>query len=126
MAAKLNFNKDPQRGVKGTKQIEETKISEPQQTFSLDQMKSDTVAEPTPPQSKMGRPRLNKDYTTIRIQRINVHRLNSLQNTLEKDTQDDMLSLALDKIENTLDSNQKTMFDMYMKTYEAKSKRKNS
>lgn len=131
--AKLEFNKDPNR--KKTS-LTETKISEPQETFSIEKMKinqnsitpsshedrTQEVSEVTP--KKMGRPKKNKVYSTIRIQRHTTDRINSLQNTLDYETQDDLVTAALDRLENSLDSDQKIMFKMYMKTYEGKRKRK--
>ena len=74
--------------------------------------------------SKVGRPRLNKVYGTVRIQKYNVNRINALQNTLEYETQDDLITSLLDRLENSIESEQRTMFEMYMRTYEAKDKRK--
>lgn len=74
----------------------------------------------------MGRPRKNKIHSTIRIQRHTVNRINALQNTLNFSIQDDLIINMLDKLETVLDSEQKTMLAMYMKTYTAKEKRQNS
>ncbi|MCV2530853.1 Replication-associated protein RepC (plasmid) [Leuconostoc mesenteroides] len=124
--AKLEFNKDPNR-KKTFKKVEETHISEPKKTFSTTTT-LDNTPKPynTTPNPKMGRPRKNKTYSTIRIQRHTVNRINALQNTLNFDTQDDLIINMLDKLETVLDSEQKTMLDMYMKTYTAKEKRQNS
>ncbi|MHC5250495.1 Replication-associated protein RepC [Enterococcus sp. LJL90] len=118
---KYEFKKT-NKSKKETKPIESTKISEPVSTFNLsefakeNQQISDTKA-------KMGRPRKNKVYSTIRIQKYNVNRINSLQNTLEFDTQDDLINFLIDRAENTLENEQRIMFDMYMKTYEARDKK---
>lgn len=129
--AKLEFNKDPKRKINA---INETKISEPQKTFSIEKMQLEhsdnsapeisTISITDSTQKKMGRPKKNKEYSTIRIQRHNTDRVNSLQNTLDYETQDDLISAALDRLENSLDSDQKIMFKMYMKTYEGKRNRK--
>lgn len=128
--AKLEFNKDPKRG---TKKITETKISEPKKVFSLEDMiaendtekkATETTTSATPSTPKMGRPRKNKIYSTMRIQQQTISRVNSLQNTLDYETQDDLIAAALDRLENSLDTDQKTMYTMYMKTYESKNKRK--
>ncbi|MGB2577553.1 Replication-associated protein RepC [Leuconostoc suionicum] len=131
--AKLEFNKDPNR-KKSFKKVEETHISEPKKTFSTNTTLNNTpkpyntTPKPynTTPNPKIGRPRKNKTYSTIRIQRHTVNRINALQNTLNFDTQDDLIINMLDKLETVLDSEQKTMLNMYMKTYTAKEKRQNS
>lgn len=124
--AKLEFNRDPNR-KKSFKKVEETHISEPQKIFSTQEIdNSSRQAYNTTPNPKIGRPRKNKTYSTIRIQRHTVNRINALQNTLNFDTQDDLIINMLDRLEIMLDSEQKTMLDMYMKTYSAKEKRQKS
>ena len=66
----------------------------------------------------------NKVYGTVRIQKYNVNRVNALQNTLDFETQDDLISSVLDRLENSMSSEERTMFEMYMKTYEARDKKK--
>lgn len=123
---KLEFNRDPNR-KKSFKTVEETQISEPQKTFSTKEINSTLYKTyNTNPNPKLGRPRKNKTYSTIRIQRHTVNRINALQNTLNFDTQDDLIINMLDRLEIMLDSEQKTMFDMYLKTYSAKEKRRES
>ncbi|MEM5097113.1 DUF5388 domain-containing protein, partial [Enterococcus faecalis] len=63
-------------------------------------------------------------YSTIRIQKNTINRINALQNTLEYDTQDDLVASLLDRLENQLENEQRIMFDMYMKTYEARDRKK--
>ncbi len=122
MSKKLEFNKDPNR--KKTSPIEATIISEPQNTFDLNSFKNNEQGIPEPIK-KIGRPRKNKVYSTIRIQKSNINRINALQNTLEFETQDDLIGFMLDRLDNTLEPEQRTMFEMYMKTYEAREKKKN-
>ncbi|CAK1251077.1 hypothetical protein R53718_MFFEMHAI_01674 [Fructobacillus evanidus] len=123
---KLEFNRDPKR-KKSFKTVEETQISEPQKTFSTKEINSTLYKTyNTTPNPKLGRPRKNKTYSTVRIQRHTVNRINALQNTLNFDTQDDLIINMLDRLEIMLDSEQKTMFDMYLKTYSAKEKRRES
>lgn len=128
--AKVEFKKDPNRGVKEKiyKKIDETKASEPSKTFDLskftpEKKEVEKVVEPERP-TTMGRPRKNKVYSTIRIQKNTINRINALQNTLEYDTQDDLVASLLDRLENQLENEQRIMFDMYMKTYEARDRKK--
>ncbi|WP_229206000.1 DUF5388 domain-containing protein [Enterococcus faecium] len=50
--------------------------------------------------------------------------MNALQNTLDYETQNDLVSSLLDKLENSMSKEQRLMFDVYMKTYEARNKKK--
>ncbi|MFZ4355257.1 DUF5388 domain-containing protein, partial [Enterococcus gallinarum] len=69
-------------------------------------------------------PAKNKVYSTIRIQKSNINRINAFQNTLDFETQDDIVSFMLDRLDNTLEPEQRTMFEMYMKAYESRDKKK--
>ena len=120
--AKVEFKKDPNRGVKekAYKKISKTfDLSK----FTPEKKEVEKVVEPAR-QTTMGRPRKNKVYSTIRIQKNTINRINALQNTLEYDTQDDLVASLLDRLENQLENEQRIMFDMYMKTYEARDRKK--
>ena len=132
---KFEFKKDPNRESKEQtyNKIEETKASEPSKTFDLNQFINDkntevlTVSkqeELIDNNKSFGRPKKNKIYSTIRIQKQNVNRINALQNTLDYETQDDIISTLLDRLENQLEPEQRTMFDMYIRTYKARDKKK--
>ncbi len=132
---KFEFKKDPNRESKEQtyNKIEETKASEPSKTFDLNQFINDkntevlTVSkqeELIDNNKSFGRPKKNKIYSTIRIQKHNVNRINALQNTLDYETQDDIISTLLDRLENQLEPEQRTMFDMYIRTYKARDKKK--
>lgn len=97
--------------------IAETKMAQPENTFNLDEFSTD-------PKNKVGRPKKNKTYGTIRLQKHNVNRVNALQNTLDFETQDDLITKLLDRMENSLEQEQKIMFEMYMKTYTNREKKK--
>lgn len=103
------FDKDESKR-KSTNPVAETRISQPENTFNLDDFS--TKSKPS-----VGRPKKNKTYGTIRLQKHNVNRVNALQNTLDFETQDDLISKLLDRMENSLEQEQKIMFEMYMKTY---------
>lgn len=116
--AKKEFIINENKASKKHNPIKETEISTPETTFNLDdftQQKAEVIPKPEP--RPIGRPKKGKVYGTIRLQRYNLHRVNALQNTLEFETQDDMIADTLDNLEKTLTSNQKIMYDMYMKTY---------
>ena len=91
----------------------EESISEPKQTYQPKIKR----------RVKLGRPRKNKEYSSIRIQRKTTNRINAMQNTLNFKTQDDLIMDLLDKAENSLSADQKTMYKMYLKTFTARGKR---
>ncbi|ANK61045.1 replication-associated protein RepC [Companilactobacillus crustorum] len=114
--AKMEFKKQDRNQLKQTKPVEETVISRPSKTFDIKDMeKNETNKNP------VGRPRKNKKYGTVRLQKNNVNRINSIQNSLGYITQDDLISALLDKAERELSNEQKIMFEMYMKTYQNRS-----
>lgn len=115
---KLTFHKDRNRNNSTDKknefkEIKETPISEPKQTYQPKIKR----------RVKLGRPRKNKEYSSIRIQRKTTNRINAMQNTLNFKTQDDLIIDLLDKAENSLSADQKTMYKMYLKTFTARGKR---
>lgn len=112
------FERDKNRNKK-TKPILETKMAQPENTFNLDDFSIEN-------ENKVGRPKKNKIYGTTRLQRHNVNRVNALQNTLEYETQDDLISKLLDRMENSLEQEQKIMYEMYMKTYTNRDKKKDN
>lgn len=116
---KLTFHKDRNRNNNNKnefKEIKETPISEPKQTYQPEQPKIKRKV-------KLGRPRKNKEYSSIRIQRSTTNRINAMQNTLNFKTQDDLIIDLLDKAENSLSADQKTMYKIYLKTFTARGKR---
>lgn len=121
--SKFEFQKDPNRKL--TKPIETTKISEPITTFDLNDFTKAEKNSNEVKKNKIGRPRKNKIYSTIRIQKFNINRINAFQNTLDFDTQDDLISFMLDRLDNNLEPEKRTMFEMYMKTYESRDRKKN-
>ncbi|MDT2850189.1 Replication-associated protein RepC [Vagococcus carniphilus] len=116
-----SFPNDPTRTSKKKNPVGETSAASPEKVFDLDEFASQTTNKK---ENKVGRPRKNKVYSTIRLQRYNVNRVNALQNTLDFETQDDLIASLIDKIENTLENEQLTMFNMYMKTYTARDNKK--
>lgn len=112
------FVKDPSR----KKKIPEQELSKPEQTFKLEEFEKNTNEGKE--KNKVGRPRKNNTYSTIRLYKHNVNRINALQNTLDYETQNELISEVLDKLERTMDSEQRMMFNMYMKTYEARDNKK--
>ncbi|MGO3710355.1 Replication-associated protein RepC [Vagococcus salmoninarum] len=128
--AKMEFIKDPSKDKNKFKDIKKTSLSEPQSTFNLDEFSesnssSTNTSKQGATQKSVGRPPKNKVYGTLRTQKINVHRINALQNTLGFETQDDIINNLLNTMQHALEPEQKIMFDMYMKTYIGRDKKLN-
>lgn len=119
------FETDPSR-KKNLREIPETKTSQPKKTFNIDEFTNTVQKSTVSSEKKVGRPKKNKVYGTVRIQKYNVNRVNALQNTLDYETQDDLISSVLDRLENSMSSEERTMFEMYMKTYEARDRKKSN
>lgn len=124
--AQMEFNKNKDKKKK-TNPIAETEIREPEVTFSLDtfqeQVDKDKKVDNSS-KNRIGRPRKNKEYSSMRLQKQTVNRVNALQNTLEFETQDDLIDHILTKVENSLMDEQRIMYDMYLKTYMARQNKK--
>lgn len=122
--AQLTFNKNRDNNKqKKFKEIKETHISEPQQTYQ--EPTTNSVIDNTQPQiktNKLGRPRKNKKYSSIRLQTITIDKVNAMQNTLNFPTQDDLIDDLLEKRENGLSQDQRTMYKMYFKSKREKRK----
>lgn len=101
----MTFNKQNRTSRKAPKPIEETTISKPKEVFETSAINKITS---NPPAVKKGRPRKNKTYGTIRLQKSNVNRINSMQNTLGYETQDDLIAALLDESERKMNTSQKT------------------
>ncbi|WP_071621493.1 Replication-associated protein RepC, partial [Enterococcus faecalis] len=95
--SKYTFHKDPER--KQSKEIKATEISEPETTFDLSSFSKEEISASDSGAKRIGRPAKNKVYSTIRIQKSNINRINAFQNTLDFETQDDIVSFMLDRLD---------------------------
>ncbi|USS89989.1 Replication-associated protein RepC [Fructilactobacillus cliffordii] len=98
------------------KEVGETPISTPGQTYNPNTVTSESVSSSPKPKKKQ--------YSTIRLQKQRVHQVNALQNALAFDTQDQFLAYILKEQIEGLSDREKTMYNMYMDTYEARDRRK--
>lgn len=117
--ADLEFHKDPKRK---TNPVPETRINKPKNTFNPDEITAE--AKTVTQKKKMGRPRKNKVYGTLRLQKKNVFRLNALQNALAYESQDDLEGAMLTQFENSLSNEQRVTYDYFLKTYIDREQRK--
>lgn len=124
--AKFEFKKDNNR----KKNIEKTEISKPKNEFNLEEFKSkeekkSDIQEQEVQKSKVGRPSKNRQYTSLRIQKTTSFKVNAMVNVLELESVDELISLLLDEKMKQFSSADKTMFDMYVKTYQNRNNKKN-
>lgn len=104
--SQIRFNKS-----RTPKNVEETTITKPELTYTADN---------TTEKKK----KRKKTYSTIRVEKEKVHKLNALQNSLGFNTQNEFLDFLLDGEKENLTGRQRTMYNMYMDTYEARDRRK--
>lgn len=101
------------------REFKETSIEKPKETFKLEDFSKKIESK-----KQVGRPKKNKIYGTLRIQKHNVNAVNAIQNTLGFETQDDIVEAMVERMQNSLTPDEKTMFDMYMRTYTKRDKNK--
>ena len=121
--AKFEFKKDSNR----KKNIEKTEISKPKNEFDLEAFKSEAKQSNKSleiKESKVGRPSHKKEYSSVRIQKSTSFKLNAKVNVLELDSIDELISLLIDEKLKQFSSVDKTMFDMYVKTYQNRNNKK--
>lgn len=118
----MEFKKDRNRN-NGSKPINETKISQPKNIYKEQPVVSENN-NTTKTNKKMGRPRKNKVYATLRVQKDNVLKINAVQNALGFSSQDDMLTEMINSYSDNLSNEEKTMFNMYLKTFKMRENNK--
>ncbi|TPR47016.1 Replication-associated protein RepC [Apilactobacillus micheneri] len=110
----VEFKRDKNRKKK--KEFKETHISQPEHTYDPENEK-ELIQKARQNNRRGGRPRKNKNYANVRTQKANLGKIKALQNTLGYYSQDDLLTDLLDKAENNLNNDQRTMFNMYIKAF---------
>lgn len=105
--AKFEFKKNEK---KKPRPISETKISKPKETYDpiaiTNEVEHDIKEEK--PKKRRGRPKTGrKNYTTVRLMQSTVIKINALENALGIKTQDETVDQALDRVINSLTSDEK-------------------
>lgn len=118
--AKFELKKDKNR----KKNIEKTEISKPKDEFSLDEYRSASSSIHTEKKSGVGRPAQNKEYTSLRIQKKTSFTVNAMVNVLEMESVDELISVLIEEKASQLSTPEKTMFDMYVRTYQNRSNKR--
>lgn len=120
--AKFEFQKSAK---KKPRPISETKISKPKETYNpatiTNEVEHDLKEEP---KKRRGRPRTGrKNYTTVRLMQNTVMKINSIENALGIKTQDETVDQALDRVINSMTSDEKRSYNLWLEMFEKKEKR---
>ena len=118
--AKFEFQKSTK---KKPRPISETKISKPKETYNpitvTDEVERDIKEEK--PKKRRGRPKTGqKKYTTVRLTQDTVMKINALENALGIKTQNETIDQSLDRVINSLTSDEKRGYDLWMEMFEKK------
>lgn len=120
--AKFEFKKSAK---KKPRPISETKISKPKETYNP--AATTTAVErglkEEKPKKRRGRPKTGrKNYTTVRLMQSTVTKINALENALGIKTQDETVDQALDRVINSLTSDEKRAYELWLEMFEKKEK----
>ena len=73
------------------------------------------------PKKRRGRPKTGrKNYTTVRLMQSTVIKINALENALGIKTQDETVDQALDRVINSLTSDEKRGYELWLEMFEKK------
>lgn len=124
--AKFTFNKDTK---KIPKPITKTNIAKPKESYDpakvsqqLEEAESKVVINATS-KRPVGRPKSGrKSYQTVRLQKQTVLKINALENALSISTQDETVDQAIDRVLNSLTSDEKRAYKLWLDMFEKKEK----
>lgn len=124
--AKFEFKKNEK---KKPRPISETKISKPKETYDpiaiTNEVEHDIKEEK--PKKRRGRPKTGrKNYTTVRLMQSTVIKINALENALGIKTQDETVDQALDRVINSLTSDEKRGYELWLEMFEKKENKWNA
>ena len=120
--AKFEFNKIAKK--KAPKPITETKISKPKETYDPAKMTKqveEDYQQEQPKKKHPGRPKSGrKSYQTVRLQKRTVLKINALENALSISTQDETVDQALDRVINSMTSDERRSYELWLEMFEKK------
>ena len=120
--AKFEFNKSAKK--KAPKPITETKISKPKETYDPAKMTKqveEDYQQEQPKKKHPGRPKSGrKSYQTVRLQKRTVLKSNALENALSISTQDETVDQALDRVINSMTSDERRSYELWLEMFEKK------
>ena len=120
--AKFEFKKDEKKSKKKKpRPVKKTNISKPQETY--DPLKATRKVEKELEQKRpVGRPKSGrKSYQTVRLLKTTVTKINALENALGIPTQDETVDQAIDRVINSLTTDEKRGYDLWLDMFKKKS-----
>ena len=120
--AKFEFKKDEKKSnEKKPRPVKKTNISKPQETY--DPLKATRKVEKELEQKRpVGRPKTGrKSYQTVRLLKTTVTKINALENALGIPTQDETVDQAIDRVINSLTTDEKRGYDLWLDMFKKKS-----
>lgn len=126
--AKFQFDKSTKR--KAPRPIAKTDITKPKESYDPSKVSkqleeaasrsSNTVTTGTK-KRPVGRPKSGrKSYQTVRLQKQTVLKINALENALSIPTQDETVDQAIDRVLNSLSSDEKRAYQLWLDMFEKK------
>ena len=103
--------------------ISETKISKPKETYNPASVTSEVEHDLKEEKNKKrrGRPKTGrKNYTTVRLMQSTVTKINALENALGMKTQDETVDQALDRVINSMTSDEKRAYKLWLDMFHKK------
>ena len=120
--AKFEFKKDEKKSnEKKPRPVKKTNISNPQETY--EPLKATRKVEKELEQKRpVGRPKSGrKSYQTVRLLKTTVTKINALENALGIPTQDETVDQAIDRVINSLTTDEKRGYDLWLDMFKKKS-----
>lgn len=129
--AKFQFDKSAKKKEKkAPRPIAKTDIAKPKESYDPSKVSqqlekaasrsSDTAATATK-KRPVGRPKSGrKSYQTVRLQKQTVLKINALENALSISTQDETVDQAIDRVLNSLSSDEKRAYRLWLDMFEKK------
>lgn len=120
--AKFEFQKNTK---KMPRLISETKISKPKETYNPASVTSEVerYLKEEKTKKRRGRPKTGrKNYTTVRLMQSTVKKINALENALGIKTQDETVDQALDRVINSMTSDEKRAYKLWLDMFHKKEK----
>lgn len=132
--AKFQFDKSAKKKEKkAPRPIAKTDIAKPKESYDpskvskqLEEAASKSISSSATATKKrpVGRPKSGrKSYQTVRLQKQTVLKINALENALSIATQDETVDQAIDRVLNSLSSDEKRAYRLWLDMFAKKEKK---
>ena len=125
--AKFQFDKSAKK--KAPRPIAKTDIAKPKESYDPNKVsqqleEATSKATTTTKKRPVGRPKSGrKSYQTVRLQKQTVLKINALENALSIATQDETVDQAIDRVLNSLSSDEKRAYRLWLDMFEKREKK---